>query len=240
MKDVFPDADQFNSIHDRLIEAWKRWAVVLQRGVYFSSIRGHIEDYMTVNYLRDTAIQAGLKTEYIEVERIGWNESAEEFRDDSERHIVNCFKLYPWEWMVREAFGPALLANTTRWLEAPWKMLLSNKAILAVLWELFPDNQYLLESSLQPLTGSFVRKPLLAREGANIQIVVDGVVLHETGGDYAGPYVYQRYQPLPMIEGSFPLIGSWMVNGWACGMGIREDQTPITGNLSRFVPHIFR
>jgi glutathionylspermidine synthase len=43
-----------------------------------------------------------------------------------------------------------------------------------------------------------------------------------------------------MIEGSFPLIGSWMVNGWACGMGIREDQTPITGNLSRFVPHIFR
>jgi glutathionylspermidine synthase len=30
------------------------------------------------------------------------------------------------------------------------------------------------------------------------------------------------------------------VNGHACGIGIREDQSPITGNLSRFVPHLFR
>jgi glutathionylspermidine synthase len=35
-----------------------------------------------------------------------------------------------------------------------------------------------------------------------------------------------------------PVIGSWMVNGYACGIGIREDSGPITGNMSRFVPHV--
>ncbi len=35
------------------------------------------------------------------------------------------------------------------------------------------------------------------------------------------------------------VIGSWLVNGYACGIGIREDTSPITGNTSRFVPHLF-
>jgi len=29
------------------------------------------------------------------------------------------------------------------------------------------------------------------------------------------------------------------VNGYACGIGIRESDSPITTNLSRFVPHLF-
>jgi glutathionylspermidine synthase len=86
----------------------------------------------------------------------------------------------------------------------------------------------------------YVRKPLLAREGANVQVVVDGQVKYETEGVYPGPYVYQQLNPLPEFDGSYPVVGSWMVNGWACGIGIREDATPITGNLSRFVPHLFR
>src|SRR5206468_1128601 len=43
-------ADQFNSIHERLIEAWKRWAGTT---IHFSSIKEHAEDEMTVLYLRD-------------------------------------------------------------------------------------------------------------------------------------------------------------------------------------------
>jgi glutathionylspermidine synthase len=35
------------------------------------------------------------------------------------------------------------------------------------------------------------------------------------------------------------VVGSWTVNGWSCGVGIREDEGLITGNLSRFVPHVF-
>jgi glutathionylspermidine synthase len=245
LQDTHKELDQFNTIHDRLIEAWKagpgsrrlRQAGVI---VHFSSLSGHVEDFMTVNYLRDTAMQAGLSTQYIEVERIGWNEGRRTFVDEQERPIAACFKLYPWEWMIRERFGPQLLANTTYWLESPWKMLLSNKAILPLLHEMYSDSPYILPASFEPVFDSFVRKPLLAREGANIQVVKDGNVVHETGGVYPGPYVYQQLNPLPCIdERYYPLIGSWLVNGYACGIGIREDETPITGNLSRFMPHLF-
>jgi len=237
LRDVHPSADQFNSLHERLIEAWKS---IASRGkTWFTSISGNIEDHMTVNYLRDTAIQAGLETQYIEVERLGWNHDRELFVDESEQHIAQCFKLYPWEWMIREQFAGKLLKNNTRWLEAPWKMILSNKAILPLLWEMFPDSPYLLPAGFEPITTHYVRKPILSREGANIQVVVDGQIEHETDGIYPGPYIYQELCPLPERDGFYPLVGSWMCNGYACGIGIREDATPVTGNLSRFVPHLF-
>jgi glutathionylspermidine synthase len=33
------------------------------------------------------------------------------------------------------------------------------------------------------------------------------------------------------------VIGSWIVAGQPAGIGIREDDTPITRDTSRFVPH---
>jgi glutathionylspermidine synthase len=198
-----------------------------------------MEDYMTATYLRDTAIQGGLRTEYLPIETIGWNWDRNQFVDQNESHLVNCFKLYPWEWMLSEPFGAQLLVDNTRWFEPPWKMVLSNKAILAVVYEMFPQSPYLLPAALEPITGDYVRKPLLAREGANVQVVAGGKVAMETEGDYGGPYVYQKLQELPRFDGNYPIIGSWMVNGYACGIGIREDVSPVTGNMSRFVPHVF-
>ena len=41
----------------------------------------------------------------------------------------------------------------------------------------------------------------------------------------------------------YPVIGSWVIGheegNAAAGMGVRESDTPITGNTSRFVPHLF-
>lgn len=239
LKDLHPRADQFNSLHERLIEAWKSYPPPGRERLYFASLAGNIEDYMTVNYLRDTAIQAGQDTHYLEVEQIGWNAGLGGFVDEQDRPLRQVFKLYPWEWMLREPFGPHLQTTGTRWLEPPWKMVLSNKAILPILYELFPDSPYLLEASFEPLDGAYVRKPLYSREGANIALMDGDRVLMETGGEYQPPYVYQRYCPLPQFDGNYPVIGSWMVNGYACGMGIREDTSPVTHNTSRFVPHLF-
>lgn len=239
MKDVFPNLDQFNSIHERLIEAWGVAGKSSDETMYFTSLSGNIEDYMTVTYLRDTAMQAGLTTEYLPIEQIGWNAPRGQFVDLRERHISRCFKLYPWEWMLKEAFGPNLLADNTTWLEAPWKMLLSNKAILALLYEMYPQSPYLLPASLEPLAGDYVRKPTLGREGANVQMVIDGRVASQTDGIYPGPWAYQALHPIPRFDGNYPVIGSWMVNGYACGIGVREDATPVTQNTSRFVPHVF-
>ena len=238
MKDLFAKLDQFNSIHERLIEAWGAAKATLAGPMHFACLRGNLEDYMTVTYLRDTAIQGGLRTEYLDIESIGWNWDRGLFVDANEQHILNCFKLYPWEWMLSDPFGPQLLKDNTRWLEAPWKMLLSNKMILVVLHELFPSSPYLLPAATEPPGGEFVRKPALGREGANVQIVHGGNIVAQTDGAYGAPFVYQALHPLPVFDGNYPVLGSWMVNGYACGMGIREEASPITGNASRFVPHV--
>ena len=143
---------------------------------------------MTVTYLRDTAIQAGLKTAVLDVEGIGWHAGRRAFTDLRERPIEVLFKLYPWEWMLREPFGRHLPVAPTRWLEPPWKMVLSNKAILAVLSELFPESPYLLRADFEPIGDTYVSKPLHSREGANVSIVQGGRVVAETGGEYGdGP-----------------------------------------------------
>jgi glutathionylspermidine synthase len=238
INDKFPGRNQFNSIHERLIEVWKSVKEKSYGTMYFAALAENLEDYMNVNYLRDTAIQAGWDTEYINVEDIGWN--GRTFTDLKEKSIQNCFKLYPWEWMQKDEFGENLKRCNTKWLEAPWKAILSNKAILPILWDLFPEHPNLLEADFYPLKGKpYVQKPILSREGANIQIFEHGELLLKTDGPYEGPSIYQQLWELPNFNGNHPCIGSWVVNGWACGIGIREDDSLVTGNLSRFVPHIF-
>ncbi|HET6248106.1 MAG TPA: glutathionylspermidine synthase family protein [Tepidisphaeraceae bacterium] len=239
MKDRHPKLDQFNSIHERLIEAWAAVRPSTRGAMYFTCVGDNVEDFMTTTYLRDTAMQAGLDTRYVDIEKVGWNFDRRLFVDEAELHISDCFKLYPWEWLIRERFANMLLNDNTRWLEAPWKMLLSNKAILPMLHELFPQSPYILAAAFEPVGRNYVKKPVLGREGANVEVIVDGKTILSTPGEYGEPFVYQEYAPPPGFDGHHPVIGSWMVNGYACGIGIREDMSPVTQNTSRFVPHVF-
>jgi len=240
LQETQPGADQFNSIHERLIEAWRRWQGTT---VHFSSIREHSEDEQTVLYLRDTCEQAGVTARSIHVEDIGWDAAQRCFVDERPAKITHCFKLYPWEWMWHEEFGPHLAHDVVQFIEPAWKMLLSNKGLLPVLWELFPGHPNLLPAyeTADPLGARYVRKPKLSREGANITWVESGIAIEETGGDYGEEgYVYQAVaQPLD-FAGNHPLFGVWIVDHEPAGLGIREDRSRITGNLSRFVPHYFR
>jgi glutathionylspermidine synthase len=241
LKDVHPEADQFNSIHEKLLEFWPRVGPATEGPMHFISQSDHLEDFMTVTYLADTAQQSGLEVAYLGIEQVGWNAMRRAFVDADERPLRRVFKLYPWEWLLREEFARHLLECCLLWLEPPWKVILSNKAILSVLWELFPECPYLLPAHMAPTSDSYIRKPTQAREGANVQWVEHGNVVAETEGPYSeSPCVYQAIQSLPQFDCNYPVLGSWMVNGNACGLGIREDTSPITQNTSRFVPHLFQ
>ncbi|MCX7354925.1 MAG: glutathionylspermidine synthase family protein [Alphaproteobacteria bacterium] len=237
---VSPGRDQFNSIHERLIDAWRKFGLGRER-LYFSSVKNHTEDGGTIEYLRDTAVQAGLETERIDIEDIGWDGS--NFVDLGNRRIGALFKLYPWEWLVTEEFGPPLLSGAARVIEPAWKMVLSNKAALALLWEMAPGHPNLLPASLEPggIEGKRVRKPIYSREGSNVQVQeAGGGVVTETGGGYgAEGFIYQTFAPMPEFDGNYPVIGSWVVASEPAGMGIREDSTAITRDTSRFIPHYF-
>lgn len=239
LREVHPGADQFNSIHERLIQAWGAWA---GETIHFSSIKGHAEDSQTVLYLQDTCTQAGVRACPVHVEDIGWDARAFRFLDLESRPIRHAFKLYPWEWMHAEEFGPHLRHESVGWIEPAWKMLLSSKGLLPVLWELFPGHPNLLPCYRSPeaLGSTYIRKPLLSREGANVTWVEDGAVVLDTPGDYGSEgHVYQAIARSPDHDGNRPVLGLWIVDHAAAGMGIREDQSRVTGNLSRFVPHFF-
>lgn len=238
---VFPHNDQWNGIHDALVARWQALRPEAPRPLLHL---GHVEDSagedaVTVAYLADTARAGGIETRLTLMPEIGWDERRRRFVDADGLPIDAIFKLYPWEWIVEEPFAKEILASPdTVWIEPVWKMLWSNKAILAVLWELFPGHPNLLETSWQPLAGDHVVKPILAREGANVRIVERGSVTAERDGQYGGgPFIHQALYRLPGQGSERPVIGSWIVDGEPVGMGIREDG-PITGDTARFVPHI--
>jgi glutathionylspermidine synthase len=251
LEEQFPNSDQFNSIHERLIAQWRDVAPYLSKPIYFAGL-DNAEDQLTLAYLRDTADQAGLPTLSMYMEEIGWNAGRQAFVDPDENQIFSLFKLYPWEMMLTEEFGPAALDTyqSMRWIEPIWKMLLSNKGLLPILWELNPNHELLLEAHFEccsrPLS-SYIRKPLLSREGANMTIIRDGQTVAFTGGPYTGPSVIQALAPTASFPDSripgpprHPVLGLWMVDQQCCGMGIRESGGLITDNLSSFLPHYFR
>jgi glutathionylspermidine synthase len=241
LQDVLPHADQFNSLHEKLIERWKvlRAQLPAAGALYFTGDTNSPEDMGNLDYLRDTATQAGLDARAIDIAAIGWD--GKRFVDLDNRAMSSLFKLYPWEWMVREEFGKNLIAGSLRVIEPPWKMLLSNKAILPVMWEMFPDHPNLLPASFEPgrFATDYVKKPIYSREGANVSITTGGGTM-QAPGDYGEEgFIWQAYHELPVFDANYTVIGSWIVGDEAAGIGIREDATPITRNSSRFVPHYF-
>jgi len=241
LKETDDRGDQFNTIHDRLIEAWTAARKFNPGHLHFAAIEGNVEDFITVEYLRDTAIQAGYgtNTSYLDIEAIGYDKPKKQFVAPGGRPIQNIFKLYPWEWLVKEDFGAHIPHSRAHWIEPPWKMILSCKSILPLLYQLNPDSPFLLPAWFErPEFGSYVKKPVHAREGANIEVVIDGQSqVHTTGPYDESVSVYQQVGPMKAHDGNYPVIGSWIVHGWACGIGIREDQQMVTQNTSRFVPH---
>lgn len=245
LKDTHPDDDQWNSLHERLVERWAEIKGLLPGSeVHFTWSSGDStgEDHVTVGYLQETAAEAGLDTVGLTIEDLGWELELDRFVDLAEAPIGAIFKLYPWEWVLGDEFGKHVARSLpdTLWLEPLWKTLLSNKALLAVLWEMYPGHPNLLPAFLggPGLLTDYVRKPLLGREGANIDIVAPGHTEVSTGGVYGEEgYVYQLFAPLPEFDGFRPALGAWIVGDGAAGLGIRETVGLVTDDGAAFVPH---
>lgn len=238
------EADQFNLLHEKLTSAFEQLGG--ESGViHFASVTDSLEDFGTVSYLADCATQAGLYPVMIDIAHVGID-ADHWFTDHYNERIETLFKLYPLEDMVREDFGAYLKTSPTRLIEPLWKLLLSNKGLLPVLWQLYEGHPNLLaayfedDQAKRHLGQHYVKKPLFSREGANVSIIDSA----QAGGRLRvdGPYgqegmILQELCYLPQFGADWTVIGSWIVAGEAVGIGIREDATPITRNTSRFLPH---
>ena len=240
-----PEADQFNSLQEKLLLALTSLAPKIDRRIHFASVRDSIEDRATVEYLEDLARQAGIHTTYVAMEDIGCTADGR-YTDCDNNVIETIFKLYPWEFLFADEFSRYLQSAAATWFEPPWKSILSNKGALALLWELHPQHPNLLATFFEPATEAastlppgWVRKPLFSREGANVELVTQqGEHLAAPGPYGDSPFIRQAFHALPKFADSYALIGSWVIGDQPAGIGVREDHSLITRDTARFVPHI--
>jgi len=236
------NVDQFNSLHEKLVTRWRE--IGAGRFLHLACMSDSPEDLTTVSYLDECARGAGLSTKLLDISGVGLLRERS-FVDPDGKSIDLLFRLYPWEWMFADTFGHAPALQRIRFVEPPWKMILSNKAMLALLWEMEPGHPNLLPCFLEEepaaamLGDHYARKPVYSREGADIELVRgnDSLAGEKSGYGREG-FVRQALCPLPEFAGRFPVLGCWLVGDDPAGLGVREDNSPITSNRARFVPHI--
>ena len=238
-------ADQFNSLQEKLVHRFREIALHYNiNQLHMACCKDTVEDRGTVQYLQDCAKEAGLLADFVFIEDIGLADTGV-FTDLQDAPITDCFKLYPWEFMLREEFGDVLEDAQVNWIEPPWKSIISNKALLPQLWKKFEGHPNLLaayfsdETNTNALSGKWIKKPLFSREGANVSIIEGGIENKLSDGPYGEEgYIVQAFEPLPVFEGNHTLIGSWLVDDMPAGISVREDASAITQDLSRYLPHI--
>ena len=240
LESVAPESDQLNSIHEALVDRWKS---ISEATVHFACAWENPEDRQTLAYLAETAEQAGKSVEMMDLSEIGFSELGS-FTGPNEQAVEKLFKLYPWEWMTGEPFFAEIGQERSRFIEPAWKMMLSNKGLLSILWELYPNHPLLLpayssrESLCHQGISRWVEKPFFGREGAGVSLMEGGgAIATGAAGTPGEPLIYQKYAKLFEAERQHFVWGLWMVGDKCRGLSARGDVSQITGNLSRFFPH---
>ncbi len=277
---LYDSISQYNTIEDGLKSHWEYILENLSEKeqqpdtFHFCSIAPSEEDFQTVAFIMKCfnivshSKGYNTKSNFLYIQDVGFSEESYEFVDLQNKPISHLFKLYAWEWLIEEFFGPQMLQLVSEEqihvYEPLWKMILTHKGLMAILWKLFPGNKYLLPSyfSKEDLvahtqdSSSFVKKPFYGREGNNVsitqnhqivcshlqtkQVVMPFLSKPNTEFSNSEGYLYQQLCLLPRFDDRFyTAIGSWVIGEQACGMGMREDSNMITRNLhNSFVPHI--
>ncbi len=219
---------------ERYYEWWK---------ILFSSIRGNIEDENTTRLLQKMADDAGFHTAFAYVDEV-------EFGDEDgifwqEEQYEYWFKLIPWEMIAIEESDLARILTKIMenqkaiMLNPAYTLMFQSKAMLKILWDLFPNHPLLLETSFEPLNQKQVQKPFLGREGGSVKILdAEGRVITSAEDSYGDqPTIYQAYAELPQDEqGRYYQAGVFFAYE-GCGLGYRRGGE-ILDNMSKFVSHI--
>ena len=246
---------QFNIVYDKLLENFKR-LVTLEESVeafeerydgwkfLFTAIRGNAEEENTVKLLQHIATEAGYETAFAFMDEVEFD--AKEGIFHQEENYPLWFKLVPWEDIAIEeselgALIGDMISNQKAIVFNPaYTLMFQSKAIMKILWDLYPNHPLLLETSLEPLVGQKqVKKPIFGREGGSVSILdTDGSELLTEQGTYdAFASVYQAYIPLPADTKGARYQAGLFYAYESCGLGFRKGGE-IMNNMSKFVGHI--
>ncbi|ARR01556.1 glutathionylspermidine amidase / glutathionylspermidine synthetase [Campylobacter vicugnae] len=249
------EAAQFNDVYEALVENFKR-LVTLQEDtsrfdeyyegwkILFSSIAGSVEDENTTRLLEAAARDAGFECDFAFASEVSFDDENGIFWNG--QNWEYWFKLIPWEMIAIDESDLALIIKNiiknqkAIILNPAYTLLFQSKGIMKILWDLYPNHPLLLESSFEPLNGKKqVKKPFLAREGANVSIInSDGSIEIQNDGEYAnGKFLYQEFADFAKDENGNSYQAGMFFAFEGCALGFRKGKD-IIDNYSKFVGHI--
>lgn len=249
------EAAQFNDVYEALVENFKR-LVTLEEDtsafdeyyegwkILFSSIAGSVEDENTTRLLESAARDAGFECDFAFVDEVSFDDENGIFWNG--QNWEYWFKLIPWEMIAIDESDLALIIKNiiknqkAIILNPAYTLLFQSKGIMKILWDLYPNHPLLLESSFEPLKGKKqVKKPFLAREGANVSIInSDGSIEIQNDGEYAnGKFLYQEFADFAKDENGNSYQAGMFFAFEGCALGFRKGKD-IIDNYSKFVGHI--
>jgi len=257
-KNGLDESSQFNNLYEALKDNFKRIITLysdiekfdeyysnLGWKILFSSISSSNEDINTTKLLQHIANEAGFNTDFEFIENINFSDDGI-FKED--KLFEFWFKLIPWEDIgIQESELALILTEIIKEKKAiifnpAYTLIFQSKAIMKILWDLYPNHPLLLETSYEPLIGKkYVEKRAFGREGANTKIInSDGSIDEETNGEYEGhKAIYQEYVEFPKDEnGNFYQAGVFFAYE-ACALGFRRGGK-ILNNMSKFVGHMIK
>ncbi|WP_088105485.1 glutathionylspermidine synthase family protein [Halalkalibacter urbisdiaboli] len=254
-----------SDINQKVKETWEQvirdYNIRSSETLYFTTADWHDEDKQTVHYLMSLYPQ---QAKYIPLEELVVEK--EDLRTPTGEKIEFLFRLWPLEYFldeksntgepIGEQFLVHIIEGKVKIINPPASLLMQSKAILALITEkktewytrteqAVIDKYFLTTYSSPELLHSYVKKPVLGREGGGIRVVQNGTVLEEDVDYYQDQRaIYQEYFPMPdqtigTWDGPYTgklLISSHVMNGQPSGLVFRVGSY-ITGNLSMFVAY---
>ncbi|MGR8921138.1 MAG: glutathionylspermidine synthase family protein [Gammaproteobacteria bacterium] len=197
-------------------------------------------------YMKAAIEQAGLSCRLLDgLAGLTWDDGGAVVDRDG-RPIRWVWKTWAWETAFEEIraqleggendkvtvaprLADVLLRQGVMVFEPLWTAIPSNKAILPVLCELFPDHPNLLETRYELSDDLRARgyavKPIGGRCGSNVAVVNrhDDVVAATEGRFDNQPHIYQELFPLPRIGDYYVQHSAFVVDGHYSATCVRVD-----------------
>lgn len=250
-------------LHGELVEAWRKSGV---EGVLHIMQDNDLEETYHALFMQEAIEHAGIRCKVlkgmqglhwrhdgaivdadgIEVRWVwktwAWETALDQIRAECE-HDETLLGNYEFDRVREHAprLVDVLLRREVMVFEPLWTLIPSNKAIMAVLWQLFPEHPYLLETQFglneRLRTGGYAGKPIAGRCGHNISIVGQGEVLAATQGRFdQQDVIYQELSLLPRINGWHAQVCSFTVAGSFAALCMRVDPGSVITKNSDVMP----
>ncbi|EBE1620383.1 CHAP domain-containing protein [Salmonella enterica] len=226
-----------------------------------------IEEDYHAQFMQQALHQAGFASKILRgLGELRWDDAGQLI--DGDGRLVNCvWKTWAWETameQIREVSETEYAAvpirtghpeNEVRLIdvllrpevlvfEPLWTVIPGNKAILPILWSLFPHHRYLLDTDFtvndELVQTGYAVKPIAGRCGSNIDLVShQEELLDKTSGKFATQKnIYQQLWCLPKVAGKYIQVCTFTVGGNYGGTCLRGDDSLVIKKESDIEPLI--